>query len=45
MLESVIQMKKGITINVDVSVKILKNIMCEKKFGIMVHVIVKIVNI
>ena len=46
-VESVIQIKSGITVNVDVSVKIKKNIACAKKliFGILLHVVVKMVNI
>ena len=44
MLENVIQFKSGITINVNVSVK---NILYVKKiiFGILLHVVVKMVNI
>ena len=40
MIENVIQIKSGITINVGASLKILKNIMCVKKiiFGILLHV-------
>ena len=40
MVETVIQVKIGITINVDVSAKIRQKIMCGKKiiFGIAVHV-------
>ena len=46
MVEIVIQIKSGITINVDASAKIRENIMCAKKitFGILVHVLVKMVN-
>ena len=45
MVENVIQIK--ITINVGASVKILKNIVCAKKiiFGILLHVVEKMVNI
>ena len=47
MVENVIQIKSGITINVGASVKILKNIVCAKKiiFGILLHVVEKMVNI
>ena len=47
MVENVIQIKSGITINVGASVKILKNIVCSKKiiFGILLHVVEKMVNI
>ena len=46
MVENVIQIKTGIMINVDVSAKIHKNNSCAKKkfFGILVHVLVKMVN-
>ena len=46
MVENAIQFKSWITLNIDVSLKILKNIMCEKKiaFGILQHVVVKMVN-
>ena len=46
-VESVIQIKIGIMINVDVNIKILKNIICVEKiiFGILPHVAVKMVNI
>ena len=46
MIENVIQAKNGITINVGVSVKIQKNIMCAKKiiFGILLHAVVKMAN-
>ena len=46
MEESVILIKSGIMINVDVSVKIWKNILCVKKiiFGILLHAVVKMVN-
>ena len=46
MLESEIQIKSGIMINANVSVKILKFVMCTKKiFGILLHVVEKMVNI
>ena len=46
MLESEIQIKSGIMINANVSVKIQKFIMCAKKiFGILLHVVEKMVNI
>ena len=47
MVENIIQIKSGITINVDVSVEIRKNIICAKKiiFRILLHVVAKIVNI
>ena len=47
MAENVIQIKSGETINVDVGVKIWKNIICAKKiiFGILLHVAAKVVNI
>ena len=47
MVENVIQIKRGITINVDVSKKIRENIKCAKKnrFGILVHILVKMVSI
>ena len=47
MRESLIQIKIGITINVDVRATIKKtNQMCEKKyiFGMLIHVLVKKVN-
>ena len=46
-VEDVIQIKSRITIKVDVSVKIQKNIMCVKKiiFGILLHVVEKMANI
>ena len=46
MVENIIQIKSGITINVDVSVEIRKNIICAKKiiFRILLHVVAKIVN-
>ena len=39
--------KSGITINLDVSSKIWENFMCAEKiiFGVLVHVLVKMVNI
>ena len=45
--KNVIQIKSGITINIDVSSKIWKNIMCAKKiiFGILLHVVAKMANI
>ena len=44
-IENVIQIKSGI--NIDVSVKIRKNIICAKKitFAILLHLVVKMVNI
>ena len=47
MLENVTRIKIGIMINVGVSVKIKKIIVCVKKiiFGILLHVAVKMVNI
>ena len=47
MVENLIQIISGITINVDVSVKIQKNIMCAIKiiFGILILVVAKMVNI
>ena len=47
MVESVIQIKSGITINVSANVKIQKNFVCVKKiiFGILLHAVVKIKNI
>ena len=46
MVENVIRIKSGITINVGVSVKIKENIVGERKiiFGIMQHAVVKMVN-
>ena len=43
-IENVVQIKSGITINVDASVKIGNNLMCREKilFGILVQVVVKI---
>ena len=46
MVENVIQIKIEITINVDVGAKIQEEIMCKRIiFGILVHVLVKMVNI
>ena len=47
MVENLIQIKSGIKINVDVSVKIRKKIMCAKMIisGILLHVHAKLVNI
>ena len=47
MLENVTQIKSGMMINVNVSVKIQKKIMCAKniKSGTLQHVVPKIVNI
>ena len=47
MVGNVIQVKIGITINAIEGVKIRENIMYGKKiiFGILIHVLVKIVNI
>ena len=47
MVKNLIQIKSGITIDVGASVKIQKTIMYAKKiiFGILLHVLVKIVNI
>ena len=47
MVEYVTQIKSGITIQVRVSVKLQKNIVCAKSiiFGILLHVVVKMVNI
>ena len=46
MAEKVIQIKSGITINVGTSAKIQKNIVYVKNiiFGILLHVVVKMVN-
>ena len=40
------QLKSGITINVDVSAQIRENIMCTKKIilGILVHILVEMIN-
>ena len=47
MVENIIRSKSGTTINVGVSVKIRKSIMCAKKiiFGILLYVVSKVVNI
>ena len=47
MVENVIQIKSELMINVDASVKIVKNIKCAKQiiFGILLHVVAKTVNI
>ena len=47
MVENIIQIKSGIKISVDVSAKICKNTLCAKKIknGILLHVVVKMVNI
>ena len=47
MVKNEIQINSGITINVDVSAKIKKNIMCAKKiiFAILVHALAKMINI
>ena len=47
MVENTTQMKSGITINVDASVKIQKNIMRVNKiiFGILLQAVVKMANI
>ena len=46
MVENVIPIKNGITINFDASVKIIRNIMCEKKviYGIQLLVVAKMLN-
>ena len=46
MIENLIQIKSGITINTDVSAKIRENIVCVKKiiFGVLVLVLVKKVS-
>ena len=46
MVENLIQIKSGIMINASVSVKIKKNIACEKEiiFEILLPVVVKMVN-
>ena len=43
-IENMVQIKSGITINVDASVKIGNNLICGEKilFGILVQVVVKI---
>ena len=47
MVEDVIKIKSEITINIGVIAKSQKNIICAKKiiFGILLHVVVKMVNI
>ena len=47
MVENITQIKSGITINVDASVKIQKNKMCANTiiFGILLQAVVKMVNI
>ena len=47
MVENIIQIKSGIAINVDVSIKFWKSIICVIKviFGILLHVVAKIANI
>ena len=45
MVENVIQVKIGITINTIKGPKIRENIKYGKKFGILIHVLAKIVNI
>ena len=47
MVENVIQIESWITINVDVSVKIGKNIIYAKNFifGILMHVVINVVTI
>ena len=47
MIENVIQIKSGTTINADASAKTELNIMCAKKYisEILVHVLVKMVDI
>ena len=47
MVENVIKIKSEITINIGVSAKNQKNVICAKKiiFGILLHVVVKMVNI
>ena len=46
MVENVIQIKNGITVNIGVSVKIQKNMLLKKIiFGILLHKDVKMVNI
>ena len=46
MIKNVIQIKSGIKINVGVSVKIQKNIVCARKviYEILLHVVVKMIN-
>ena len=47
MVENVIKIKSEITINIGVSAKSQKNVICANKiiFGILLHVVVKMVNI
>ena len=47
MEENVIQTRKGATINISLSVKIQNYIVCVRKimFGILLHVVAKLVNI
>ena len=47
MVENVIKIKSEITITIGVSAKSQKNVICAKKiiFGILLHVVVKMVNI
>ena len=47
MIENLIQIKNGITINVGASAKIPDNIACGKEviFGILLHVVLKMENI
>ena len=46
MVENVVQIKIGITINICVSAKIQKNIICAKRiiFGVLLHPVAKMVN-
>ena len=46
-VKNLIQIKSGIEININVDVKIQQNIMYVKKFmfGILVHVLVKLIDI
>ena len=46
MVENVIQIKSGITLNDDAGVRIWKNMICVKKilFGILLYIVAKIVN-
>ena len=46
MVENIVQIKSGIMVKVGVSAKMQKNIMCVKKmFGILLHVVAKMINI
>ena len=48
MVKNVAQIKYGITINISVSAKVRKKAICAKKksiFGILLHVLVKMINI